>query len=274
MRDAVRSLQDPVHLGLAGRGAARTAGTVAFDARNADQGLSEIARKLQFAEGVVPARWRLPLRYGIQRVTGGLEPEMAVLDQLLVAGGVATSAPTTASTRTRWRASPPRCIASSRYPRAAHTSRPQRSKRCRSTTAPCPTARAVCACTSAGRSARGAHPRFAGKTSGCCEILDVDVRTVDSFAMPRVDFIKIGRGRCGSRHLRGAVDTLERHRPALLVEIDRARHSRDSFDALLGWLAARGYAPHVLASGDIRRSENPWADAAEHMNFLFPVPQR
>ena len=32
--------------------------------------LSQLARKLQFAEGVIPARWRLPMRYRIQRATG------------------------------------------------------------------------------------------------------------------------------------------------------------------------------------------------------------
>ena len=239
-------------------------------------GLSEIARKFQFAEGVVPARWRLPLRYGIQRVTGGLEPEMAVLDQLLVAGGVALDIGANhgvyAYALARI-ASAVHCFeplpACSAYIEAAAIEKVQVHN---------------CALSDrAGRmrlyvplaGARAVHTRASlEKPAGACEILDVDVRTVDSFAMPRVDFIKIDVEGAEAATLRGAVDTLERHRPALLVEIDRARHSRDSFEALLGWLAARGYAPHVLASGDIRRSENPWADAAEHMNFLFPVPQR
>jgi hypothetical protein len=72
--------------------------------------------------------------------------------------------------------------------------------------------------------------------------------------------------------LRGAAGTIERHQPALLVEIDRGRHTRGSFDALLAWVAARGYVPHVLTDGRIQRSADPWADAADHMNFLFPVP--
>jgi FkbM family methyltransferase len=119
--------------------------------------------------------------------------------------------------------------------------------------------------------ARAVHTRASlEKPAGACEMLDVEVRTVDSFVLPRVDFIKVDVEGAEAAALRGACDTIERHRPALLVEIDRARHTRNSFDALLGWLAARGYTPHVLAGGRIRRSDDPWADANTHFNFLFP----
>jgi FkbM family methyltransferase len=234
--------------------------------------LSRIARKLQFAEGAVPARWRLPLRYAIQRATGGLEPEMAVLDQLVVAGGVALDIGANQGIYT---------YALARIASAVHCFEPLPS--CCAYIAGAAIDRVqVHNCAVSDREGRmrlyvplagmrALHTRASlEEPAGACEVLDVDVRTVDSFTLPRVDFIKVDVEGTEAAALRGATETIERHRPVLLVEIDRTRHSRDSFEALLGWLAERGYAPHVLANGSILPSGDPWADAVEHFNFLFP----
>lgn len=236
--------------------------------------LSQLARKLQFAENAVPARWRLHIRYRIQRATGGLEPEMAVLDQLLVAGGVALDIGANHGIY---------AYALARIASTVHCFEPL--------PACCANIEAAaignvqvhnCALSDrAGRmrlyvpleGTRAVHTRASlEKPTGPCEMIDVDVRTVDSFDLPRVDFIKMDVEGAEAAALRGAAGTIERHHPALLVEIDRGRHTRDSFDALLAWLAARGYTPHVLTGGRIQRSADPWADAVDHMNFLFPVP--
>jgi FkbM family methyltransferase len=238
--------------------------------------LSLIARRFQFAEQAVPARWRLPLRYAIQRTTGGLEPEMAVLDQLLAPGGVALDVGANHGIYT---------YALARLAGSVHSFEPLAA--CSAYIQAASLANVTvhnCALSDrAGRmrlyvpraGARTIHTRASlEKPAGECEVLDVDVRTIDSFALPRVDFIKIDVEGAEAATLRGAAETLDRHRPALLVEIDRTRHTRDSFDGLLGWLAARGYVPHVLAGGRLRRSDDAWADAAAHFNFLFPAPSR
>jgi FkbM family methyltransferase len=236
--------------------------------------LSQLARKLQFAENAVPARWRLHLRYRIQRATGGLEPEMAVLNQLLVGGGVALDIGANHGIY---------AYALARIASTVHCFEPLPSC-CANIEAAAIGNVQVHNCALSERTGRmrlyvplegtrAVHTRASlEKPAGPCETIDVDVRTVDSFDLPRVDFIKMDVEGAEAAALRGAAGTLERHHPALLVEIDRGRHTRDSFDALLAWLAARGYAPHVLTGGRIRRSADPWADAADHMNFLFPVP--
>jgi FkbM family methyltransferase len=236
--------------------------------------LSEIARKFQFAERMVPPSWRLPLRYRIQRVTGGLEPEMAVLDQLLVAGGVAIDIGANQGIYS---------YALARIASAVHCFEPLRSCCAYIEAAAIRNVRVYnCALSDAAGRMRLYVPLAGASTvktraslekmAGDCEVLEVDVATVDTFSFPRVDFIKIDVEGAEAAVLRGASDTITRHRPALLVEIDRVRHTRDSFDELLGWLTSRGYAPHVLTRERIQPSANPWSDAANHFNFLFPAP--
>lgn len=238
--------------------------------------LSRIAQKLQFAENVIPARWRLPLRHGVQRVTGGLEPEMAVLDQLLARGGVALD------------------IGANQGIYAYALSRIASEVNCFEPLPSC------CAYLDAARlenvrihncalsdqsgrmrlyvplsGSRAVRTRASlEKPTGECADLDVEVRTLDSFALPRVDFIKVDVEGAEAAVLRGASETIQRHRPALLIEIDRARHTRESFDAVIASLVAHGYAPHVLDGRVIRHSSDPWADATRYFNFLFPSPAR
>src|SRR6185312_17302106 len=54
--------------------------------------LQKIAKRLEWAEQVVPGPWRLPARYHVQRLVRALEPEMRLLDRLLEPGGVAIDA--------------------------------------------------------------------------------------------------------------------------------------------------------------------------------------
>jgi hypothetical protein len=69
--------------------------------------------------------------------------------------------------------------------------------------------------------------------------------------------------------LRGADATIQRDRPCLLIEIDRARHSPESCEELTRWLRARAYEPYVLEGGRLRRTRDPWADTRDHFNFIF-----
>jgi FkbM family methyltransferase len=108
------------------------------------------------------------------------------------------------------------------------------------------------------------------RPAGDFETRRIDVRTLDSFELSGVDFIKIDVEGVEAAALRGAGATLERHRPCLLVEIDRARHSQHSFGEVIEWLRSRAYEPHVVDGGGLRHSADPWADASSHFNFIFP----
>lgn len=235
-----------------------------------------LARRLQFAERAVPARWRLALRYQVQRITGGLEPEMRVLDRLLASGGVAVDIGANAGIYAH---------ALARHAAAVHAFEPLqefcdyiRTRR---------SERIVvhhCALADAAGELRLFVPRIAGRPvwtraslappAGDSDTRLVPVRTLDSYGLERVDFIKVDVEGAEAAALRGARATLERHHPNLLVEIDRDRHTRQSFDRLLDWLSELGYRPHVLAGDEIRPSEDPWRDAGSHFNFIFPGPGR
>ena len=45
--------------------------------------LAELARRAQGLVNLLPLRWHLPVRYFVQRATGGLEPEFALLPMLV-----------------------------------------------------------------------------------------------------------------------------------------------------------------------------------------------
>jgi FkbM family methyltransferase len=66
---------------------------------------------------------------------------------------------------------------------------------------------------------------------------DIEVRTLDSFALPRVDFMKIDCEGYELRVLKGAEATLRRCRPALIVEQKPGRPQRHG----LGQLGAVEY---------------------------------
>lgn len=237
--------------------------------------LTAIARKLQFGESAVPARWRLPFRYRIQRVVGGLEPEMGLLDRLVTPDGVAVDVGANYGVY---------AYALANIASKVHCIEPL-SECCAYIQAFRSDKITVhnCALSDAAGTLRLHIPTLHGRSirtrasleepTGTFEIREVEVRTLDSFRLARVDFVKIDVEGVEAAVLRGARATLERDRPSLLIEIGRERHSRQSFDEVIGWLRARGYQPHVLGAQGLRVSTDPWADAASHVNFVFPRPQ-
>jgi FkbM family methyltransferase len=102
----------------------------------------------------------------------------------------------------------------------------------------------------------------------------VDVRvpvvTIDSLQLDPVGFAKIDVEGFEYDVLLGAQRTLERDRPTLLVELDRNRHERATFDRIMVMLAGMGYVPHVLHDGHLEAcAEAPWDMAARYYNFVF-----
>ncbi len=68
----------------------------------------------------------------------------------------------------------------------------------------------------------------------------VEVRTLDSFKLPRCRLIKVDVEGMEMNVLKGAADTISRHRPFLYVENDRAENSAD----LVRYIDSLGYAMH------------------------------
>jgi FkbM family methyltransferase len=232
--------------------------------------LISLAQRLQVFEWAIPAHWRLNVRYRVQRIVGGLEPEIAVLSELLRDGlaidvganhGIYAYA-------LRDKADAVHCFEPLReccdYIRAA---------RCEKIT--------VHNCALSDSSGTlllhiplvNGMPRWTrasiARPNGVSQIREVPVRTLDSFEFPKIGFMKIDVEGAEAAVLRGAHGTLERDRPNLLIEIDHNRHSPKSFHEVVSSLRPYGYQPHVLDEGALRRSADPWMDSGTHFNFVF-----
>lgn len=107
------------------------------------------------------------------------------------------------------------------------------------------------------------------RPDGPCESRRVQVRTLDSYGIDNVGFVKIDVEGLESAVLRGAAHTLETCHPTLLVEIDRDRHTRDSFLAVHAALQALGYDTCVCEGEELAACPDAWAASRRHINFIF-----
>jgi FkbM family methyltransferase len=233
--------------------------------------LASFGRRLQFFEALVPYRVRLPLRYHFQRIARALEPEMRVLPDLVEPGGIALDIGANRGVYAyalASRGAVVHCFDPLRecceYIRAARLERVTVHD---------------CALSDAAGTLRLYIPTVGDtpiwtraslqRPDGAFRMVEVEVRTLDSFRFAGVNFMKIDVEGAEAAVLRGADATLQREHPCLLIEIDRARHSRASCDELIGWLRARAYEPHVLEGDRLRRSHDLWLEARGHFNFIF-----
>jgi FkbM family methyltransferase len=76
----------------------------------------------------------------------------------------------------------------------------------------------------------------------------VELRTLDSFGLDRVSFIKIDVEGHEEAVIEGAIETLRRNRPSLLIESED-RHNKGAPDRLTARLAALGYCGLYLSGG-------------------------
>ena len=101
----------------------------------------------------------------------------------------------------------------------------------------------------------------------------IPVARLDNFQLGPVAFIKVDVEGLEFSVLRGATETIRATRPKLLIEIDRTRHTADSFQALLQWLDGMGYDPYTANDGTLNRCLDPWSAKASIYNFVFlPKP--
>lgn len=242
-------------------------------------GVLSLAQRLQAADQLVPRHWRLPLRYRMQAMLGGLEPEIAELPRLLALrpGGLALDIGANVGIYT---------YALARAGASVHAFEPQL---------------ACCEVISAWAEANSrdgrivVHHAGAGASSGemvlhvpvsggrairtraSFEPLDgeqiemrVRIVQVDALGLDRVGFIKIDVEGHELPVLRGALGILHRDHPVLLIEIDRERHTPASVGQIVELLAPAGYRCHVLAEGELRDLDNdPWHAPAGIYNFIF-----
>jgi FkbM family methyltransferase len=235
--------------------------------------LFQIARRVQGAADLLPKRWQLPLRYRVQSAIGGLEPEFSVLPQLVPGGMAALDIGANMGVYT---------YALAGIARHVHSFEPQAA--CCDVIASWAANRNVTVHHVGVGSAPGdliLHvPVVDGRrigtrasftaVEGPHEDVRVPIITIDSLGIEGIGFIKIDVEGFEHDVLVGAEKTLRRWQPALLVELDRGRQSRESFDRSVGFLHDLGYAASVLDGGRlVGCGDNAWEVAERHYNFIF-----
>lgn len=233
--------------------------------------LTKLAQRFQSIENAAPRSWRLPLRYHGQRLVGGLEPEMGALPELVRADGMALDIGANHGIY---------AYALASLANAVHCFEPL-AECCRYIQdhhAANITVHNVALSDRASElelhvpiiDGRAVYTRASlDRPDGPFDSRRVEVRTLDSYALTNVAFIKIDVEGLEAAVLRGATRTLEANHPKLLVEIDRDRHTQNSFLAVHAILQSLGYQTHVCEGGALVECPDAWAESGRHINFIF-----
>lgn len=233
--------------------------------------LTRLAQRVQGLENLAPRAWRLPLRYHGQRLVGGLEPEMALLERLVPNRGIALDIGANHGIY---------AYALSRLSRVVHCFEPL-TECCRYIQdyhAANITVHNTALADRAGElqlhvpliGGRAVYTRASlDRPKGPYESRRVQVRTLDSHELTDVGFIKIDVEGLEAAVLLGAQHTLEAYHPTMLVEIDRARHTQDSFLGVHALLRKWGYTAHVCEAGELVACRDVWDASNRHINFIF-----
>ena len=102
--------------------------------------------------------------------------------------------------------------------------------------------------------------------------VEITVTTLDTLVrdhgLARVDFVKCDIEGAELRMLRGGQKTIEDHRPTLLLEIEDRHVTKYGHEAhdVVGWLAERGYRPHVKAGRTLSEVDGVGPQAR---NYVF-----
>lgn len=114
-----------------------------------------------------------------------------------------------------------------------------------------------------GRSTIDDSNQLSDADSGTVGTIDVPVKRLDDLRLEDVGLVKIDVEGHELAVLRGAVDTLRRNRPAVVVEAEE-RHHPNAVAAITELLTGLGYAGYFDIEG-VRRAVEEF-DAAEHQN--------
>ena len=233
--------------------------------------LTRLAQKFQGLENLAPRAWRLPLRYHGQRLVGGLEPEMALLERLVPNRAMALDIGANHGIY---------AYALSHLSPKVHCFEPL-AECCRYILDHHAASITVHNTALADRAGElelhvpiiGGHAVYTraslDRPKGAYEARRVEVRTLDSYGLTDVGFIKIDVEGLEAAVLHGAQRTLETCHPTMLVEIDRARHTQSSFLGVHAFLQERGYTAHICDAGELVACRDAWDASNRHINFIF-----
>lgn len=241
--------------------------------------LFRVARRMQDLGRLLPGRWQLPVRYQVQRLVGGLEPEVALLPRLVPAGTVAVDVGANMGVYT---------YALAPLAHAVHAIEPQTS--CCSTIEAWAARHGSVHVHNIGAGAQPGRltlyiPEQDGKPLGTrASFVPVDgphrevhvaVQPLDTLGLEKVGFIKIDAEGYERDVLEGARQLLQRDRPNLLVEIDPVRLPAEQFAATFALLQGLGYVGHYLDRGALVPCEaRIQQQRPEKYNFIFIAQDR
>lgn len=104
----------------------------------------------------------------------------------------------------------------------------------------------------------------------------VETRTLDSFDLPKISFIKCDANYHELWVLRGGLRTIRRDRPAMWIEVNpNPDVPGTTANEVFQLLAREGYSPYLLIDGELRlrqagQRRKPASIAAENYFFLRP----
>ncbi|MCL1634629.1 FkbM family methyltransferase [Luteimonas sp. SX5] len=233
-----------------------------------------VARSMQNAALLLPRHWQLPLRYRVQSLVGGLEPEFKVLADIVPRGRAAIDVGANMGVYT---------YALARIAMHVHAVEPQ--------TACCETIAAW----AEGRGNVEVHNIGAGAAAGRLTLYIpcpggkplgtrasfipvqgehmetfVPVRPLDELGVRDVGFIKIDAEGFERDVLKGAKGLLDRDRPNVLIEIDPQRLPAAEFQATFELLESLGYDAHYYdGKALIPCDASVQAKQPHRYNFIF-----
>lgn len=235
----------------------------------------ELLKKI--ALGIVPLRYQLPLRFHFERLSGNLEPEMFLLEQLLGSKRLAIDVGANCGFFSYYLARMGKSVeAFEPLPICARAISAFRSPRIQVHNV---------ALSSASGTLRLFTPVFNGVPYPACstftpvagphESCEVPVRTLDEFAFRDLCLVKIDVEGHELAVLKGAEQTLRRERPVVLVEIEQ-RHLNIPMAEVFAYLLAQRFKGYFLVAGKLRPlaefayeiHQEPFLEDVNHPNYV------
>lgn len=203
--------------------------------------------------GIVPTRFHLPLRFLYERVTGNLEPEMLLLDQVIGSRKLVVDVGANFGIYSYHLARMGKDVeAFEPLPRCASTITAYRSPRIRVHKV---------ALSSATGTLKLFTPVIKGvpytawssftPVVGPHETREVPVRALDDYSFEDISLVKIDVEGHELEVLKGAVQTLSREQPVVLIEIEQ-RHLQIPIKEVFAFLLELGYAGFFHEAGRLR----------------------
>jgi FkbM family methyltransferase len=236
--------------------------------------LKDIAKRLQSVDRLVPLAARVPFRYHAQRLVRGLEPEMDLLPQLVpgdkLALDVGGNRGTYAFALSKLA---PEVISFEPVPDCtrlliawSQTTDNVRIEACGLGDREDMIAIHIPRMQGALTTTRASFSRRDGEGVD----VEVPVRTLDGLALRNVGFVKIDVEGFEVAMLHGAVETLKRCQPNILIEIDAEAQPESDFTRTFEFVEQLGYQGHYLDSGKlVPCSAEVYRKVPQSMNYIF-----